>query len=123
MTIGVGIRTELSTDARVRYDFPAPLSRVMQIARCAVRIFPLQSDEKMWKLTCFLDTGGGNNYGGRDNSLCRRPDGQQRFRISRAQGHRIRGCEHQQLNPGNRFALPSAFGCWCRAESPGERTS
>ena len=122
MTIGVGIRTELSTDARVRYESPPPFSGVTQTARCAVGCFPLRSDQNMWNLTCLVDNEGGNNHDGRDNSLYIRPGGQQRFRISRTQGYRIRGCEHQQLNPGNRSALPPAFGCWGCAQSPGKRT-
>src|SRR5713101_2400665 len=90
MTIGVGIRTELSTDARVRYDSPPPLSSVAQIAGCAVGSFPLQSDQNMWKLTCLVDNEGGNYHDGRDNSLYIRPDGQQRSRISRTQDTKLR---------------------------------
>jgi hypothetical protein len=42
MTIDVGIRTELSTDAREPYDSPAPYSVVTQITCCAIDPLPLQ---------------------------------------------------------------------------------
>jgi hypothetical protein len=42
ITIGVGIRTELSTDARELYDSPAPCSVVTQITCCAIDPLPLQ---------------------------------------------------------------------------------
>ena len=45
MTVRVGIRTELSTDARVRYDSAVLSSGVTQIAYCAGIFSPPERSE------------------------------------------------------------------------------